>query len=55
MTVVEYVDLPTSHWPMFSRPQELAVVIADVARRADAAPAAAAWVTGATGRSGPGQ
>jgi pimeloyl-ACP methyl ester carboxylesterase len=31
---VDYVDLPTSHWPMFSRPRELAAVIADVARRA---------------------
>jgi pimeloyl-ACP methyl ester carboxylesterase len=30
---VEYVDLPTSHWPMFSRPRELAALIADVARR----------------------
>lgn len=29
---VTYVDLPTSHWPMWSRPQELAVVISDVAR-----------------------
>jgi pimeloyl-ACP methyl ester carboxylesterase len=29
-----YVDLPTSHWPMWSRPQELAVMIGDVARRA---------------------
>jgi pimeloyl-ACP methyl ester carboxylesterase len=29
---VTYVDLPTSHWPMWSRPQELAAVIADVAR-----------------------
>src|SRR5207247_11042525 len=31
---VPYVDLPTSHWPMWSRPQELAAVIADVARGA---------------------
>jgi pimeloyl-ACP methyl ester carboxylesterase len=29
-----YVDLPTSHWPMWSRPQELAAIIADIARRA---------------------
>jgi pimeloyl-ACP methyl ester carboxylesterase len=29
---VTYVDLPTSHWPMFSRPRELATVIGDVAR-----------------------
>jgi hypothetical protein len=31
---VTYVDLPTSHWPMWSRPQELAAVIAGVARDA---------------------
>ena len=31
-----WVDLPTSHWPMWSRPQELAAVIDDVARRAAA-------------------
>lgn len=31
---VTYVDLPTSHWPMWSRPQELAVIIGDVARDA---------------------
>jgi pimeloyl-ACP methyl ester carboxylesterase len=29
-----WVDLPTSHWPMWSRPQELAAIIGDVARRA---------------------
>jgi pimeloyl-ACP methyl ester carboxylesterase len=27
-----WVDLPTSHWPMWSRPQELAQIIGDVAR-----------------------
>jgi pimeloyl-ACP methyl ester carboxylesterase len=27
-----WVDLPTSHWPMFSRPQELAKIIGDVAK-----------------------
>jgi len=27
-----WVDLPTSHWPMWSRPQELARIIGDVAR-----------------------
>ena len=27
-----WVDLPTSHWPMFSRPDELAKIIGDVAR-----------------------
>jgi len=30
---VTYVDLPTSHWPMWSRPAELAAIIGDVARR----------------------
>jgi pimeloyl-ACP methyl ester carboxylesterase len=35
---VTYVDLPTSHWPMWSRPEELATVIGDVARRASAEP-----------------
>ncbi len=34
---VTWVDLPTSHWPMWSRPQELADVISDVARRVPAA------------------
>ncbi|MCW2646745.1 MAG: alpha/beta hydrolase [Pseudonocardiales bacterium] len=33
---VTYVDLPTSHWPMWSRPQELAAIISDVARGASA-------------------
>jgi pimeloyl-ACP methyl ester carboxylesterase len=28
---VTYVDLPTSHWPMWSRPQELAAIIGGVA------------------------
>ena len=27
-----YVDLPTSHWPMWSRPRELAEIIGDVAK-----------------------
>ena len=31
---VSYVDLPTSHWPMWSRPAELAAIIGDVARGA---------------------
>jgi hypothetical protein len=26
-----WIDLPTSHWPMWSRPQELARIIGDVA------------------------
>jgi pimeloyl-ACP methyl ester carboxylesterase len=30
---VEWVDLPTSHWPMWSRPQELAQIIGDVAKQ----------------------
>jgi pimeloyl-ACP methyl ester carboxylesterase len=33
---VTYIDLPTSHWPMWSRPAELAAIIGDVARRAAA-------------------
>ena len=32
---VTWVDLPTSHWPMWSRPQELAAIIGDVAKAAD--------------------
>lgn len=31
---VTYIDLPTHHWPMWSRPTELAAVIDDVARHA---------------------
>jgi pimeloyl-ACP methyl ester carboxylesterase len=33
---VTWIDLPTSHWPMWSRPQELAAILAEVARRASA-------------------
>jgi pimeloyl-ACP methyl ester carboxylesterase len=29
---ITWVDLPTSHWPMWSQPQELATIIGDVAR-----------------------
>jgi hypothetical protein len=29
---VTWVDLPTSHWPMWSRPQELAEIIGNVAK-----------------------
>jgi len=29
---VIWVDLPTSHWPMWSRPRELAVIIGDIAK-----------------------
>jgi hypothetical protein len=28
---ITWVDLPTSHWPMWSRPKELASIIGDVA------------------------
>ncbi len=34
---ITWIDLPTSHWPMWSRPQDLAVIIGDVARRPDEA------------------
>jgi pimeloyl-ACP methyl ester carboxylesterase len=30
---ITWVDLPTSHWPMWSRPRELAEIIGDVAKR----------------------
>ena len=30
---VAYIDLPTGHWPMFSRPDDLAEIIAGEARR----------------------
>ncbi|MFL5981078.1 MAG: alpha/beta fold hydrolase [Gaiellaceae bacterium] len=29
-----WIDLPTSHWPMWSRPQDVAEIIGDVARSA---------------------
>jgi hypothetical protein len=29
---ITWIDLPTSHWPMWSRPQELAAIIGDVAK-----------------------
>jgi pimeloyl-ACP methyl ester carboxylesterase len=31
---LSWVDLPTSHWPMWSRPQDLATILADIARNA---------------------
>jgi pimeloyl-ACP methyl ester carboxylesterase len=34
---VNWIDLPTSHWPMWSRPQELAATIGDIARSASRA------------------
>ena len=37
---VTYVDLPTSHWPMWSRPKELAEILGDVAAKAHARGAA---------------
>ena len=35
---VTWIDLPTSHWPMWSRPRELAGIIGDVARAHAPAP-----------------
>ena len=32
LTNVEWIDLPTSHWPMWSRPKELAEIIGNVAK-----------------------
>jgi pimeloyl-ACP methyl ester carboxylesterase len=32
---VTWIDLPTSHWPMWSRPRELAAIIGDVAHSAE--------------------
>jgi hypothetical protein len=29
---ITWVDLPTSHWPMWSRPTELAAIIGDVTK-----------------------
>jgi pimeloyl-ACP methyl ester carboxylesterase len=31
---VSWVDLPTSHWPMWSRPQDVARIIGEIARQA---------------------
>ena len=33
---VTWIDLPTSHWPMWSKPQEIAEIIGDVAKKAAA-------------------
>jgi pimeloyl-ACP methyl ester carboxylesterase len=33
---ITWIDLPTSHWPMWSRPAETAQIIGDVATKADA-------------------
>jgi pimeloyl-ACP methyl ester carboxylesterase len=35
---VTYVDLPTSHWPMWSRPRELAEIIGEIAKAQSTAP-----------------
>ncbi|MBS4218269.1 alpha/beta hydrolase [Bacillus sp. FJAT-49711] len=32
---VSYIDLPTHHWPMWSRPKELATIIGDASRGLD--------------------
>ena len=32
---IDWVDLPTSHWPMWSRPKDLAQILARVATEAD--------------------
>ena len=34
LTNVTWIDLPTSHWPMWSKPKELATIIGDVATAA---------------------
>jgi hypothetical protein len=31
---VEYVDIDSGHWPMFTRPEELARILAEVADKA---------------------
>jgi hypothetical protein len=31
---VTYIDLPTSHWPMWSKPADIARIIGDVATKA---------------------
>ena len=33
---ITWIDMPTSHWPMWSKPQETAEIIGDVARAAGA-------------------
>jgi pimeloyl-ACP methyl ester carboxylesterase len=32
---ITWMDLPTSHWPMWSRPTDLAEILADIARASD--------------------
>ncbi len=31
---ITWIDMPTSHWPMWSKPQETAAIIGDVAKKA---------------------
>lgn len=31
LRAVEYIDLPTSHWPMWSRPDDLAAILGNIA------------------------
>jgi pimeloyl-ACP methyl ester carboxylesterase len=35
---LRWIDLPTSHWPMWSRPTDLARILADIARDPEGAP-----------------
>jgi hypothetical protein len=39
---ITWIDLPTSHWPMWSRPVDLARIIGEVADRAGTGAAVAA-------------
>jgi pimeloyl-ACP methyl ester carboxylesterase len=39
---ITWIDLPTSHWPMWSRPAEVAAIIGEVAAKAGSADAAGA-------------
>ena len=39
---ITWIDLPTSHWPMWSRPAEVAAIIGEVATKAGSADAAGA-------------
>ena len=34
---ITWIDMPTSHWPMWSKPQETAEIIGDVAKKASEA------------------
>ena len=34
---ITWIDLPTSHWPMWSRPADIARIIGEVARGASPA------------------